>query len=45
LLGTDSFISVISAWCWISKTLVYCNYNRGSIVFVLQTQRPFKIYT
>ena len=20
---TDSFISVISAWCWISKTLVY----------------------
>jgi hypothetical protein len=23
LLGTDSFISVISAWCWISKTLVY----------------------
>jgi tmRNA-binding protein len=23
LLGTDSFISVISAWCWISKTTVY----------------------
>jgi hypothetical protein len=23
LLGTDSFISVISAWYWISKTLVY----------------------
>jgi hypothetical protein len=23
LLGTDSFISVISAWCWIRKTLVY----------------------
>ena len=25
--------------------LLFCNYNRGGIVRVLQTQTPFKVYT
>jgi hypothetical protein len=25
--------------------LPFCNYNRGGIVCVLQTQTPFKVYT
>jgi hypothetical protein len=46
LLGTDSFISVISAWYWISKTLVYpfAIITTGAL-YVSYRQTPFKVYT